>query len=43
MSKKNTSQKCCECEKVAVVIDEKKYYCALHYCYKYKIPTLKKQ
>ena len=35
--------KCCQCNKIAVVIDEKKYYCALHYCYKYKIPKKGKE
>lgn len=32
---------CCKCPKPAVIVDDKKYYCVLHYCYKHKI-VLKK-
>ena len=39
-SEKNSSTKCCKCEKKPVIIDKKEYYCALHYCYKYRIPKL---
>jgi len=29
--------KCCQCNKIAVVIDNEKYYCGECYCIKYKI------
>jgi len=35
--------KCKDCKSKAIIIDDKEYYCALHYCYKHKIPKLSVQ
>ena len=37
---KKEKSKCEKCNKDAVIVEDEKYYCALHYCYKHKIPKL---